>query len=464
VRLDDAPPAATGVQSVLDPVDLARQIAPLNSRISVLIRNRKRTREVAEMPYSKTAELPDPVKALPKAKRNKWMAVFNSAHKGYAGDKDAEQKAFATAWAAVKGTVGNKKKDKAACEFSACERTLCDPMTCDHKKMMAEAGTKVAAERDFMGHVLHNYELTSGARRLMLFPRGEFSHPDYGTMTFDDEFFNDIMKNFDGKVLGETKPFIDVDHNHGAACAWVQGLSIEPDGMYGTVDWTSLGEELIASGQYKYFSPWWGAYKDPSTGTTFERVLRGGALTNIPFLKVLPPVELYEPGKPSAARDRAFHSGVEFKLAEMTPLSLPAGTSIDQLGTRIRGAFNDQFAPRYSQLPTSSPWWLVDIFDDHVIAAFGEGGGPSIYYSIPYAIEDEDYAFDLDKKQEVQQAWEPVPVAEQRNHGLTDVLDLRTRYGAVRAVAHVLRESRQQRMLAVLSERNHGAFHHAATN
>lgn len=50
------------------------------------------------MPYEKLADLPDEVKALPKHAQEIWMAAFNSAIEQY---KD-EEKAFGTAWAAVK--------------------------------------------------------------------------------------------------------------------------------------------------------------------------------------------------------------------------------------------------------------------------------------------------------------------------------------------------------------------------
>lgn len=50
------------------------------------------------MPYERLADLPDDVKALPKHAQEIWMAAFNSAIEQY---KD-EDKAFATAWAAVK--------------------------------------------------------------------------------------------------------------------------------------------------------------------------------------------------------------------------------------------------------------------------------------------------------------------------------------------------------------------------
>lgn len=418
-----------GAQSNLSPTELARALAPLNKRISVSIRQRKE-REVAEMPYS-VDTLPPEVKSLPKARRNKWMAVFNAAKKNYAKDKDGESKAFGTAWSAI----GGKKEAAEGKDYKRFE--------------------KIAAEKDYFTRILHLYELSSGSR-LMVFPRGTFIHPEYGEMKFDDAFFDEIIANYTGKALGETKPFVDVDHNHGAACAWFEGLTKEPDGLYAQLAWTSLGEELVATGQYKYFSPWWGAYKDPSSGKLFERVLRGGALTNIPFLKVLPAVELYEPGKQSSARDKAFKSGVSFRLAETTPLSLPPNTSVDQASAMVRAAFNDQFSPRVSQMPYSSPYWISDIFDDHVIACYDSGPGYAPrYYRVPFTQEDDGIVFHPEEQEEVRQVWQPITVADTETE--PEIMQIRQRYGEGRAVAHVLAERCKEQLLHVLSGRHHGA-------
>src|SRR3989441_705781 len=144
------------------------------------------------------------------------------------------------------------------------------------------------------GQAAHELQENGGAR-LLLFPRGKWKHPEYGSMEFNDSFFLEIKTNFDKKVLGTTLPFIDIDHNHGAAAGWIHSISIEPDGLWADhVEWTELGRQMVESGQYRYFSPWWGQYKDPGSGVTYDRVLRGGGLTNVPFLKILPPVELLE--------------------------------------------------------------------------------------------------------------------------------------------------------------------------
>lgn len=149
------------------------------------------------------------------------------------------------------------------------------------------------ARQQSMGDLARGFEL-NGNGRLLIFPRGTFRHPEYGTLDFDDEFFAEIKRNFDAKVLGQTQPFVDLDHDHGAAAGWIKSLSIEDEGLWGVVSWTSLGETMIRSQQYRYFSPWFGPYENAETGKKYDRVLRGGGLTNVPFLKVLPGVALSE--------------------------------------------------------------------------------------------------------------------------------------------------------------------------
>ena len=206
------------------------------------------------MPYSSRSELPAAVRKLPLPKQDQWMAAFNAAFARY---KD-EARAFRIAWSAIQAK--------------------------------GQGGGQSAAE---LAELLPAF--ANGAARLLLFPRGKFRHPEYGGMNFDDAFFQEIKDNFDKKVLGTTLPFIDIDHNHGAAAGWIHSISIEPDGLWADhVEWTELGRQMVESGQYRYFSPWWGQYKDPGSGVTYDRVLRGGGLTNVPFLKILPPVELLE--------------------------------------------------------------------------------------------------------------------------------------------------------------------------
>ena len=154
-------------------------------------------------------------------------------------------------------------------------------------------------------------------REIMLFPYGEFDHPTYGKLTFDDAFFNELIYNYQNKVLGTT-PFIDKQHNEDEALAWLnhapfirpgQGLFIKPD-------WTKLGNTLLTNKIYRYFSPAWGPYKNPETGKEYHNVLLGGAATNVPFLKTMPPItdDTRAGSRPEMA---------EYKLSDLSIKSSP---------------------------------------------------------------------------------------------------------------------------------------------
>lgn len=65
------------------------------------------------------------------------------------------------------------------------------------------------------------------------------------------------------------------------------------DTLMARVEWTPEAEDLIHTGQYRFFSPSidWGAH-DKATGKPQGATLTSGALTNHPFLEELPPLML----------------------------------------------------------------------------------------------------------------------------------------------------------------------------
>ena len=142
----------------------------------------------------------------------------------------------------------------------------------------------------------HGLELKENKKEYWIIPKGTFRHEWYGKLDFNDAFFEEVLNNFDNQVLGETEPFIDQDHDQRGAAGWIKGLRIAKEGLYAVIEWTEAGEELIEKKIYRYFSPTLSSYTDPQNEKTYNNVLRGGALTNIPFLKMLPEITLTEPG------------------------------------------------------------------------------------------------------------------------------------------------------------------------
>jgi phage I-like protein len=126
---------------------------------------------------------------------------------------------------------------------------------------------------------------------IMLFPFGEFDHPIYGKLEFNNDFFTEIITNYQSNVL-HTMPFMDKQHDEDKALAWFKTSPyIRPGlGLFIKPDYTDLGNTMLSRQEYRYFSPSWGPYKDPQSGKEYKNVLMGGAATNIPFLKTMPPI------------------------------------------------------------------------------------------------------------------------------------------------------------------------------
>lgn len=163
---------------------------------------------------------------------------------------------------------------------------------------------------------------------IMLFPYGTFEHQTYGKLVFNDEFFNNVIDNYKSNVLG-IKPFMDIEHEMGKSLAWFEDAPYikKGEGLFAKPKWTKLGKELLSDEIYKYFSPWYEDFVNPVDGKLYKNVFRGGAATNIPFLKVMP-----------AISDTQLHDGkntsVNIQLSEICEYSngeksfTPKGTEL----------------------------------------------------------------------------------------------------------------------------------------
>ena len=147
-----------------------------------------------------------------------------------------------------------------------------------------------------MERLENEYTLKAEKKEYLIIPRGDFDHPEYGKLEFGDNMMDEMLSNFNNSILGETKPFVDQDHDQRGAAGWFVSLRKAAEGIFGAIEWTPVGVELIKNKIYKYFSPTISSYTNPQSGEEFRNVLRGGALTNMPFLKMLPEITLTEPG------------------------------------------------------------------------------------------------------------------------------------------------------------------------
>ncbi len=174
-----------------------------------------------------------------------------------------------------------------------------------HNGILFEPATTTAMER-----LENEHTLKAEKKEYLIIPRGDYDHPQYGKLEFGDSMMDEMLSNFNNAILGETKPFVDQDHDQRGAAGWFVSLRKAAEGIFGAIEWTPVGVELIKNKIYKYFSPTISSYTDPQSGEEFSNVLRGGALTNMPFLKMLPEITLTEPGL------------VEIALSEITEWSI----------------------------------------------------------------------------------------------------------------------------------------------
>lgn len=128
-------------------------------------------------------------------------------------------------------------------------------------------------------------------------PMGEWDHPLFGKIVITDDEIKDFIKNFkDGVRKGV--PIIEGHevHEEKPAIGWFKELIKKSDGLWGRVEWTEDGKELLRKKAFKFFSPeFFRVFEDPETGRIFTNVLVGGALTNKPFFKGLKAIVFSEP-------------------------------------------------------------------------------------------------------------------------------------------------------------------------
>lgn len=136
-----------------------------------------------------------------------------------------------------------------------------------------------------------------------MLPSGTFQHEAYGEIVVDDNKLNEIMKNFKDDVLHRDIAF-DMNHLPDLpAAAWLKRLSIAKkpwrggnrNVLMGSVELTKRGEEAIRNKEFKYFSAEYSdQYVDKETGKQYGTVLKGGGLTNRPWMPGLSPIKFSE--------------------------------------------------------------------------------------------------------------------------------------------------------------------------
>lgn len=270
------------------------------------------------MPYTKN-NLPDNVKKMPKDKQEAWMKAFNDSLKK---DKD-EEKAFKIANSLFKMAENTTEKSKPKYRKNNLPEAIAKlneefqgQWLGVYKAMLSQGKTDEESERmatltirqslnDSVESLYYMSELKfaeGNNNNLEIMRTGKWEHPLYGTLKITEKDIDGFIKSFADNVRGVDLA-IDLEHREtdkkGAAAGWIKSLSKVKDkdgvSLMGTIEWTELGEEVIKTEQYKYFSPEFRFdYKDNETGEVYKNVLFGGGLTNRPFIKNMQPVLLSE--------------------------------------------------------------------------------------------------------------------------------------------------------------------------
>jgi phage I-like protein len=132
-----------------------------------------------------------------------------------------------------------------------------------------------------------------------------------GHLKITEQTIDNFIKHFKDNVrlMNDEKgnPWIDIDYDHkeysGKAAGWITDLRKSEktlaDGrkvkvLEGKPNWTPDAQAAIKKGEYRGFSIEFDDWKNPETGKLYKDVLFGGAITNRPYVKGMPPITLSE--------------------------------------------------------------------------------------------------------------------------------------------------------------------------
>lgn len=151
---------------------------------------------------------------------------------------------------------------------------------------------------------VEGYEIKSGKNpEIQLLREGKYLHPIYGQMVITEQNLQVMKANFDNNVRGCD---VSIDYTHenedgeSPAAFWIKSLEIKGNsdgngkGLFARGEFTPRGETLVAQKEYKYSSADFVIDYVDQSGNHHPYVLRGGTLTNRPFIKNMNPIKLSE--------------------------------------------------------------------------------------------------------------------------------------------------------------------------
>lgn len=128
--------------------------------------------------------------------------------------------------------------------------------------------------------------------RVQIAKTGNFEDPRYGKFAITTKDFDKWEANFASLSKADDRAGLPVDLDHSPeklgnteAVGWVTKLDRPvPNELWATVEWNTLGQELVKDRRYRYLSPSYQHDFADETGRKHGTALVGVALTNRPFL------------------------------------------------------------------------------------------------------------------------------------------------------------------------------------
>jgi hypothetical protein len=176
--------------------------------------------------------------------------------------------------------------------------------------------------------VSNNYQVAAEA---MLIPYGNHPHKN-GVQRFTREHAETMVSNFNsilgklGRLFGGLPVYIGhpddsafTQHTDSKSYAWIMSMEARDDGLALTPKWSQPGEQIVANGHYKWFSPRWACKEiGRENGKAILAPIRliSIGLTNMPQIQGIPPLANEEASEGASQADAGTAAAEPKKAAE----------------------------------------------------------------------------------------------------------------------------------------------------
>lgn len=152
-----------------------------------------------------------------------------------------------------------------------------------------------------------------GLSEVEILKTGQFTHPIYGNVVISEQTLNQMRDNFNNRVRGIDISFDythDNENGEQPAAFWIKSLDVrtksEGNILVAKAEFTPKGKKAVQEKEYKYASADFCIDYVNEQGKHVPYVLRGGTLTNRPFIKEMNPIKLseYKPKKELKAMNK----------------------------------------------------------------------------------------------------------------------------------------------------------------